>query len=200
MKPRNYMIIALVVFLAGFLAGRITVPYRTEVRYEKQAVQQGSYVHHQLVPVKVESPGLSVMPAVPLLYWAEGQDTVEIIREVEKEIKVDTLAVLSDYLLKRTYKETLFDNEQGRFDLTAEVQYNRMTALSYDYVPLKEIRTTVSKPVWQPYVGAGYATNRTLCIGGGVFYHNLGVDYTYHFSLPGREAGYHAFKLMYKFR
>ncbi len=200
MKIRH-ILTGLILFLAGLLAGRITLPDRVEVRYEKQPAQQGSYVHHQLVPVKAESSGLSVLPSVPLLYYTEGQDTVEIIREVEKEIQVDTLAVLADYLLKRTYKETLFDNEQGRFDLTAEVQYNRMTGLSYNYTPVTEVRTITKKRALEPFLSAGYSTNRTLAVGGGVFIDHWGIEYSYNLNNSNSKAfnSYHSFLLKYKF-
>ena len=70
-----------------------------------------------------------------------GSDGKPII--VEKPIvptREDTLKILSDYIVKRKYHETLFESDTlGTCGFDAEVQYNRLRVLNYYYEPITKI-------------------------------------------------------------
>ena len=107
--------------------------------------------------------------------------------------------VIADYELKRTYKLTAFDNKtQGKLDLFPVIQYNKLSALDYNFTPVIERQTIYKTKVWQPFVSASYSTLNYIGIGGGIFYHDIGIEYQYQKSLGSQSNG-HLFGVKYKF-
>ena len=72
-----------------------------------------------------------------------------------------------DYELKRTYKLTAFDNKtQGKLELFPVIQYNKLSALDYNFTPIIERQTIYKAKAWQPFVSASYSTLNYIGIGG----------------------------------
>lgn len=101
--------------------------------------------------------------------------------------KVDTAAILADWVLKRTYMETLFDNDTlGKFDLSFYVQYNQAANIKYRYTPM--VKNIVREKTFVPYVGLGYniiGVNKPLDIKAGVFIKNIGIEGSYMTDFSG---------------
>ena len=114
-------------------------------------------------------------------------------------IPVDTSAIIADWELKRTYKLTPFDNKtQGKLELFPVIQYNKLSALDYNFTPVIERQTIYKTKVWQPFISASYSTLNYIGIGGGIFYHNLGFEYQYQKSLGSLGDG-HTVGIKYNF-
>jgi hypothetical protein len=105
--------------------------------------------------------------------------------------KVDTMAILADWILKRRYKETLFDNDTiGKFELSFYVQYNQAEDIKYVYTPM--IKQVVSEKVFLPYIGVGYSvvsyggiSLRPVDIKAGIFIKDVGVEVGYMLDFSG---------------
>ena len=86
----------------------------------------------------------------------------KIITEYIEVTKEDTSVIMKDWATTRQYSETLFDVDTlGKCDINAEVQYNRLKYLSYDYTPvIKTVTITETKvKFFSPFIGAGVALN-----------------------------------------
>lgn len=132
------------------------------------------------------------------------RDTVNITKTVVKYVQsVDTLAIVKDWIVRREYREVLFDNDTlGKFTAELAVQYNKLESINYSYEPKQRTITNTKlykSPVLTPYVGAGYDFNSTVKARAGVYYHNLGLEYNYNVPLFG-NSGYHGLGVNYKFR
>lgn len=115
--------------------------------------------------------------------------------------QVDTSAIVDDYMIERAYSNTFFDSkEQGRLTVNSTVQYNKQKNVGIDYQPVTKVETITKtiQPIWIPYVTGGYNTFNDISIGGGVFYHNIGVEYNFLYDTKINTAG-HGVKLSYKF-
>lgn len=118
-------------------------------------------------------------------------------------IPIDSAAyaklVIADYELKRTYKLTPFDNKtQGKLELFPVIQYNKLSVLDYNFTPVIERQTIYKTKVWQPFISASYSTLNYIGIGGGIFYHDIRIEYQYQKSLGSQSNG-HLFGVKYKF-
>lgn len=116
-------------------------------------------------------------------------------------VRVDTPAIVNDYLVQRTYSQTFFNSkEQGKLIVSAVVQYNKQQDLAIDYTPVTEVvtNTKVVKSTFTPYLGIDYNTNNYISAGGGIYYHNLGLNYEYNYNLKQRNK-YHSVGLRVKF-
>jgi hypothetical protein len=86
----------------------------------------------------------------------------KIITEYIEVTKEDTSIIMRDWATTRQYAETLFDIDTiGKCDIQAEVQYNRLKRLSYDYTPvIKTVTITETKiKTFSPFVGLNMACN-----------------------------------------
>lgn len=114
---------------------------------------------------------------------------------------VDTLAIVKDYLLQRTYSHTFFNSkEKGKLVVNSIVQYNKQQDLAIDYTPVQEIvtNTRVIKPIFTPFVSAGFNSFNQASAGGGMYYHNVGIEANYIYDLATKTTGYGG-KLVIKF-
>jgi hypothetical protein len=68
--------------------------------------------------------------------------------------------------------------------------------LKYDFTPVTIVRTVEKERVFTPFVMASCNTMKQVGIGGGIFYHNIGVQIRYvtDFKAKGLDLG-----IMYKF-
>lgn len=193
MKKASIIIVYGVICLAvGFFVGRSTIDTKTKIEYVKGETITGSVSPTQFEPIKEEKPDK------PLLPYIQYRDTGSV-----RYMPIDSAAyaklVIADYELKRTYKLTPFDNKtQGKLELFPVIQYNKLSALDYNFTPIIERQTIYKTKVWQPFISGSYSTLNYINIGGGVFYHNLGLEYQYQKSLGNQSDG-HILGLKYKF-
>ena len=160
----------------GFFIGRSTIDTETDIKYIKGETVRDWFPI--LTPFKVS------IPADPIYKYKENTAVV------------DTAAIIEDWITKREYKQTLFDNTHGKLDIDFTVQYNKPTDLRYSYIPIKEVNTIYKVKVWQPYASASYSTLNYVGVGLGIFYHDVGfgAKYVTDFNKKGVE-----FELKYKF-
>ncbi|MDH6354483.1 hypothetical protein M2132_000811 [Dysgonomonas sp. PH5-45] len=174
--------VGLLCFLAGFLLGRQLINEKEEIKYVKgDTVKQ---------IVEVPQPYRVEIPAKPVYVYRT--DTVDrLVVQV-----VDSAKIVEDWTACRSYKQTLFDDRNGRLDVDLSVQYNSLQRLSYEFIPIHKEVTVARQPVWQPFVSASYSSLGGMGIGGGVFYHRLGVEFRYvtDFDRKGMDVS-----LKYKF-
>lgn len=193
---RKYILIALFSFIAGstifFFIGRSSIVPEPKKEYIKGETVTGSVSPTQFKPMKEEKPNK------PLFPFIQYKDTGSV-----KYMPIDSAAyaklVIADYELKRTYKLTAFDNKtQGKLELFPVIQYNKLSALDYNFTPVIERQTIYKTKVWQPFISGSYSTLNYIGIGGGMFYHDIGIEYQYQKSLENQSNG-HLFGLKYKF-
>lgn len=162
--------------LLGFVVGRSTIGMDAKKTYVKGETVRDWFPI--LTPFEVS------IPADPIYKYKENTAVV------------DTAAIIEDWITKREYKQTLFDNTHGKLDIDFTVQYNKPSDLKYSYIPIKEVNTIYKVKTWQPFVSASYSTLNYVGIGGGVFYHDIGFEIRYvtDFNKKGVDVG-----LKYKF-
>ncbi|NDV47921.1 hypothetical protein D0T49_12785 [Paludibacter sp. 221] len=193
MKMRYTLISGIICFVVGFFIGRSDKSVETQVRYEKQDTIEGSYGVPDLIPVKSILPDKTELPTIPVVFWIEDKE--HIVQ------KVDTPAIIENYARANYYSKILYDDKYGKIDFSGKVQYNRLDSLSFKFTPIREVRTEVKEGVFQPFISAGYCTNGYFSFGGGVFYHRIGVEYSFQLRVTSYklQENYHSFKLKYLF-
>lgn len=193
MKKASPIVLAMIACLViGIFIGRLSIDSEPKKEYIKGETVTGSVSPTQFEPIKEEKPDK------PLLPYIQYRDTGSV-----RYMPIDSAAyaklVIADYELKRTYKLTPFDNNmQGKLELFPVIQYNKLSALDYNFTPIIERNTIYKTRVWQPFAAASYSTLNYIGIGGGIFYHNLGLEYQYQKSLGSQSNG-HSFGLKYEF-
>ena len=187
-KYKGYIITAIIGLVVGFLIGRgqsvvkethtiewkIQDPIKIDVPYPFPVKEVHTIVNEKLVPGKTI------------------RDTTFII---------DTVEVVKDYLIERSYSHTFFNNkEQGKLTVNSMVQYNKQKNLSIDYQPVTKVETIrqIIDPTWTPFIGGGYDTNGSVIFSGGIFYHDIGFEYGFNQNLNFNNKS-HQFKIKYKF-
>ena len=182
----------IVCLIIGLFIGRSTIDSEPKKEYIKGEMVTGSVSPTQFELIKEEKPNIQYKDTGSIKYLS---------------IPVDTSAIIADYELKRTYKLTAFDNKtQGKLELFPVIQYNKLSALDYNFTPVIERQTIYKTKVWQPFVSASYSTLNYIGIGGGVFYHNLGFEYQYNINISRINSknylnigDFHSFSIKYKF-
>ena len=83
----------------------------------------------------------------------------------------DTLDILADWATERTYKEKIYDVDTvGTATINAKVQYNRLTVIGAEIVPVVEtVPYTVQPRKLSPFIGAGLNTSSTVMATAGAF-------------------------------
>lgn len=186
MNTRNittHLIAILVGVAIGFVfAHQYTEPQQV-VRYVKgKTIQRTVQVP---VPYKIE------VPSQPIYLYRKGDTVFTNIAP-----PIDTAAILNDWIVSRSYAHDLFDNQYGKLSIDASVQYNQLARLSYNFVPLQKETTIEKRPVWTPYLSVSYSSLNQVGVGGGVFYHHLGIGGRYVTDLKGKGL---EVELKYKF-
>ena len=180
---KTNLVIAIVILIIGFLAGRLSI-CDSKTKYVK-----GDTIRDTLLvdnPYEVEIPAKPVLPLKP--------DTIRIPGEKEIiTLKVDTAQIIADYIKKNSYKKVMFDNLDGKLIVSAVVQYNQLNRLSYDFTPIHKQTTITKKNILTPFLSSSYNSFGIIGAGGGVYYHNLGIEAKYitDFSKKGYEVGIH---------
>lgn len=167
MKQQTLCIVCTFIgIIVGFICGRKNSNTEQSIQYIKgETIEK---VVEISVPYKVE------IPSKPIYIYKQA-DTIFSTHIAE----IDTAAILSDWIAKRSYKHDLFDNQHGKLSIDASVQYNKLNTLTYSFTPIHKEITSIKKPVWTPYLSASYSTLNEIGIGGGVFYHDIGIGARY---------------------
>ena len=206
---KKYLKIAIVIiaFGVGFFLGRKTIDVEEKIEYVKGETIRDSI----LVPYPVDSE-IPKEPKLPLKKDTLYLDSLIFIVE-----KVDTAEIIKDYITQKTYEFNVFDSGTlGKFDLKQQIGYNKLLSFDYNFTPTTKQVTQFREPLFTPFVTGGYSTNKTVLLGGGFYYKNIGLEYNMNVSTDRRfrlsdfenqtfidilndNRNYHTFKLNYKF-
>jgi hypothetical protein len=179
-------ITALFCLASGFLAGRKSIRREIKTVHVKGETLSGSMASFK--PVKVEVPEIPLLPVTTEIIY---RDTGSVVVR-----KVDTAAIIAEYEKKRFYSELLFDNNLGKLEIDLTTQYNKLSGLDYRFTPVHTVKTVEKKKIWTPFLSVSYNTLNHAGIGGGLFYHDIGlsVEYVTDFNRKWIDFG-----LLYKF-
>jgi len=205
---KSYLKIAIVIvaFVVGFFLGRKTIDVEEKVTFVK-----GETIHDTIV---INEPTFVEIPANPKYIYKYDTIVVDNIQYISE--KVDTSAIIQDYILMRTYDFNVFNSDTlGKFDVKQQIGYNKLLSFDYGFTPITKQVTQYRAPVFTPFVSMGYSTNSTVLGGLGAYYRCLGVEYLiniptsqiemYNFNQSNQFIGlnqnkvYHTFKLNYRF-
>jgi hypothetical protein len=190
MKTKYVVSICLLCLAIGFFTGRKTISYKTEVKYVPGEMIAGEVRTDTLI-VRETIPANPVLPVIP--------DTVYRNDTVYVSQKVDTAAIIADYIPLRDYASVLFDNPtQGKFSIHTSVQYNKLSALDWEFTPVVREVTKYRIKVMQPYAGVSYNTFNFFTAAAGMFYYDIGIDLQYIRDLNENKTGY-GIGINYKF-
>jgi hypothetical protein len=154
----------------GFLAGRHSARQAVQVETVEYVQEPAIAAVIEIPePVKVELPAL---PALPV-----RTDTVYVDRVMQIERSVDTAAIIRDYELKRSYVVPLFDSQYGKLDVSLSTQYNRLEALSYEFIPVTKV--VYREKTWRPFACLTYGSLGYVGAGAGIFYKSTGISIQY---------------------
>lgn len=130
----------------------------------------------------------TILPGKTVTVTVKGKDSIIYV--------VDTAFILNDYKIKREYnKVQLFKDKYGTMKVDLSVQYNKLAdSIRYDFTPIVQSITKDRTVI--PFVSAGYNSFGYVGIGGGIFYHKIGIEgkYVTDFKNKGFEIG-----MKYKF-
>lgn len=160
-----YATVIIGIFILGFYLGRKTIDKpetKIEIQYlPGEVIRDTCFVEK---PVSIEKPidtlGV-IQQCIKDGIYSELWPTKTITEYVEVS-KEDTTAIMNDWASKRTYTEHLFNNEiNGKCTVSAEVQYNRLKLLGYEYVPITKtvVETKYVTKAFSPFVGLSYLKN-----------------------------------------
>ncbi|PXV60132.1 hypothetical protein CLV62_13152 [Dysgonomonas alginatilytica] len=167
----SYLMIGLFI---GLLVGSISVFFicksiivpDIDVKYVKgETITDTAYIP---IPYIVNVPGdIKYIPVYKK--DSTGIETSEIDTAKSKD------ATVEDWNLERKYANTLFDNENGQLSYEIGVQNNKLSKFAYNFTPIQKVITTGKEQVWMPYASISYSTLNYMGIGGGIFYHDVGL-------------------------
>lgn len=197
MKLYLKIVIVVVAFAVGFFLGRKTIDVKEKIEYVK-----GETIRDTVV---INEPTFIEIPSKPEYIYKYDTIVVDNIQYVSE--KVDTSAIIQDYILTRTYEFNVFNSDTlGRFDVKQQIGYNKLLSFDYTFTPATRQITQFKEPTFTPFVSMGYSTNSTVFGGVGAYYRRLGVEYL--INIPTNQIEvynfnqnkiYHTFKFNYKF-
>lgn len=195
----EFMLLIIVIAISCFFLGKYFGNGCQEKNTASGETIKGYIPGEKLSPVKEETPLNPDLPMKEVQYRDTGSVRTQIkYITLTKKMIIDTAAIIADYIVKRSYSQTLFNNSNGKLEVFPTVYQNKLSSLGYEFTPKVK--------AWQPFVGTSYSTADFLGLGAGFFYHNLGVEYQYQIDLKGSNSIYqprgnaHTVGLKYKFR
>lgn len=191
---KQFIIVGAAALIVGLLIGFFVGRGQTVIK-ETHTIE---YVASEPIKINVPYPVI-VKETHTTIDTLQLPGKTEIIRDTI--VQVDTTAVVKDYMIERTYSHTFFDSkEEGKLTVNSTVQYNKQKNVGIDYNPVTKVETITKtiKPIWIPFVTAGYNTFNEVSAGGGLFYHDIGVEYNFIYDTKVNASG-HGIKLSYKF-
>jgi hypothetical protein len=168
MKLGAGLLLILSAFAAGFFLGRAKAETKETIKYVKGETTTGS-VKTNLLDAKVEL--IKDIRYLPLPYWRI--DTITMIAEV------DTAEIIKDFMSRRDYEFTAFDNETGKLDVKQSIQFNQLQSFDYSFTPILKETTRIREPLLKPFISLSYNSANTVGIGGGIFIKDIGIEYKY---------------------
>jgi hypothetical protein len=181
MKPLYLIIIGISLMVAGFFIGRATTTTGIVTKYVKG----------ETITTSVNVPGPEKIitkflnPLLPIKH-----DTI-IINKIKYQIeKVDTAKIIANYIQRKYYIIPLFDNNNGKLTVTPVIQYNALDSLGFTFTPIEKITTITKEKIFTPFITASYNSFNYVGVGGGIYYHNigLGAKYMTNFTNKGFEV------------
>lgn len=169
--------------IMGFFIGRKTIEHTESIKYVK-GEEYKAYFTITSKPVEKFIPDNFKLA------------DIEVPKDFYIPDSADLRPTVYDWNLERIYTQELFDNQYGKLTLEAKVQYNRLLSITPTFVPLEKHITKYREKVWQPFVFASYSTLNHAGVGGGMYYHDIGIGlrYTTDFKQKGLDVS-----LFYKF-
>lgn len=193
MKIKYGTAILLLGMAISFFLGRSTVKTKETVKFVKGETIIADYPTHLLTPKREIKGNLVDLPSYYFF-----TDTIIGIDTVVVYTKADTVKVFDDFMTKKEYDFTMFDDENGKFDFLGTVQFNALQKAGYRFTQItKQVTVNREKRVL-PFVSAGMNTFNHASVGGGFFYKNAGVEYEYLYDLNYNNSG-HGMKIKFKF-
>lgn len=181
----NYRIVIIcgLLFFIGFLAGRKTIRKNETIRY----VELPPIVGEIKLTTSEQYPVFDGLK-VPQLYWRVDtlRDTV-MVHDTLRTYK----AVAEDWNKERKYDLTLFSDNNGRLDVGLTIQFNALQRTGYTFTPIQKIIN--KERVFRPFISGSHLTGNRWGFGGGIFYHNIGLEYQY---FPRTKSHLIGFKYM----
>ena len=193
MKNVNLLLIIIacgLLFFAGYFVGKSKTIVKEVVKYEKQEPVSGTYPVELLKPTAKFDGSIIDLPKYVYI-----TDTINdtIIQSV------DTSKIIQDYISLNNYNLTLFDNKEwGKLDINTDIQFNSLKRLNYTYTPMQKVVTRTVERDFTFFISGSYNTFNISGIGGGLFYHNIGVEYEYLLNHDAKNYG-HQLGFKYKF-
>ncbi len=176
MKLQYKIILILIACVASFFAGRLTTKPKETVKYMK-----GETITRTVEVPKYISSIVPVNPVLPV-----KKDTINSIIVQS----VDTSKIIENYISERRYDLNVFDNEYGRLDVKQTLQYNELQKFDYSFTPIQKTITRERERVIVPFASASYNTFGIAGAGGGVFFHNVGIEYKYLYDVNTLKNGH----------
>ena len=172
MKKEHVAVLCLIALAAGFLAGRKTVLYETEIKYIQGDVVRDTV--HFPVPV------------------------TEFVHDTIRLVEHDTVRTLIDWNTERYYTERMFDDGRGILDVSATVRFNRLQDISIANIPVYREVTNYKTVIWQPYIGVSYNTLNQASFIAGIYHKKTGIELQYISDFNRKIKGY-GIGLRYKY-
>lgn len=180
---KSLLVPCIVCFLTGMLLGRRGIGKTETVHFTEGETIRDTIM--QFIPDTVYLTG-------ELRYkYVYRADTV--YRDVPVVDREGTIAeTIKDWNRVREYEKVLFDNENGKMALHLSVQYNELQRLTSAFTPVRKEITSSGKKVFIPFVSVSCIRFDSFGVGGGFFYHDLGI------RVEWMEGGMN-WGMMYKF-
>ncbi len=160
-------ILLIVIFGIGFFIGRSISSVVTKIEYVKGDVIHNTITKDSLVYIK----SIPLNPILPTIRDTQYIDSVRYVL-----LKVDTSKIISNYVIERKYNINVFDNNNGKLIIKPTVQYNEIQSIPYEFTPVTKEITKVIEHQITPFISVGYNSFGYIQAGGGVFYHNIGIE------------------------
>lgn len=181
------LVVAIAFLVIGFFAGRSNSDVITKtVNVPGKTIHDTVYAD-QITPINSEIPDSPNLPMKP--------ETIKVKHDsiVYKKVymTVDTAKIIQNYITKNSYRKQLFNNENGKLTVSADVQYNLLQKLSYDFTPMQKVTTVEKKRIFTPFLTGSYNSLGYWGAGGGIYYYDIGVSakYVTDFKQSGYEIG-----------
>lgn len=176
-------------FVIGFFIGR-TTSQKESIKYIK-----GDTIHDSIM---IPPPVSEFIPDNPKYVYKYDttylpKDSIIYVTE-----SVDTAAILADWIKCRYYDLQLFNTDTlGVLNVRANVQYNRLSNLTYDYIPVYKKVTVHKDPLFMPFVMGGINSYWRPEIEIGTFIKNFGISGSVSHD---SEKMFYSLKVGYKFK
>ena len=180
-KYKWYILVGLIALVAGFFAGRQTSEIKETTKYVKGKTVTDTIT--KLIPVKETLPGTIKYKYVYKTDTVPGTN----VQVIDQASTIE--ATVKDWNTKRTYSKNLFDDNTGKLDFSADVQYNELQQFSYNYTPITKEVTKQKIRTLTPFILASYSTFNVGGVGIGLFYHNVGLSGQYQYDFDNQKKG-----------